>query len=320
MAELFPLAGKRVLVAGHTGMAGAAIVRRLAREDCEVLTISYPDLDMTRQKETEDWLAAAKPDAMFVAAAKVGGIYANSTRPAEFIYENLAIEINLIHAAKTIGVKKLLFLGSSCIYPREAEQPMKEEALLTGPLEPTNDAYAVAKIAGIKMCQAYRAQYGCDFISAMPTNLFGPGDRYDAQNGHVAAAMIMKVHAAKTKGDKGIVIWGTGTPRREFLFTEDMADGLVFMMKNYSDFSHLNLGTGRDITIRELAESVAKVAGWSGEFVYDTSKPDGMMRKVMDVSRLSKLGWTAKTGLEEGLKAAYDWYAANPNRAPAATR
>ena len=320
MAELFPLAGKRVLVAGHTGMAGTSIVRRLARESCEVLTISYPDLDMIRQKETEDWLADVRPDALFVAAAKVGGIYANSIRPAEFIYENLAIEINLIHAAKTVGVKKLLFLGSSCIYPREAEQPMKEEALLTGPLEPTNDAYAIAKIAGIKMCQAYRVQYGCDFISAMPTNLFGPGDRYDAQNGHVAAATIMKVHAAKTNGDKSIVIWGTGTPRREFLYTEDLADGLVFMMKNYSGSTHLNLGTGRDIMIRELAEAVAKVAGWSGAFEYDTSKPDGMMRKVMDVSRLSKLGWTAKTGLEEGLKAAYAWYAANSNRPPAATR
>jgi len=319
MAELFQLAGKRVLVAGHTGMAGSSILRRLVDEDCEVLTISYPDLDMTRQRETEEWLAAAKPDAMFVAAAKVGGIYANETRPAEFIYENLAIEINLIHAAKRIGVKKLLFLGSSCIYPRLAPQPMKEEALLTGELEPTNDAYAIAKIAGIKMCQAYRKQYGCDFISAMPTNLFGPGDRYDLQNGHVVAAMIMKVHAAKTNGDKTLTIWGTGTPRREFLFTGDLADGLIFMMKNYSDYSHINLGTGRDITIRELAATAATVAGWTGEFVYDTTKPDGMMRKVMDVSRLTALGWTARISLEEGLRVAYDWYVANQEKKAAAT-
>jgi GDP-L-fucose synthase len=320
MGEIYSLQGKRVLVAGHTGMAGSSIVRRLAREDCEVLTISYPDLDMTRQKETEDYLAAARPDAMFVAAAKVGGIYANSTYPADFLYQNLAIETNLIHAAKTVGVGKLLFLGSSCIYPREAPQPMKEEALLTGPLEPTNEGYAIAKIAGIKMCDYYRRQYGCDFISAMPTNLYGPGDRYDLQNGHVVAAMIMKVHAAKTNGDATMTIWGSGTPKREFLFTEDLADGLVFLMKNYSGIGHVNLGTGRETTIRELAESVAKVAGWSGSFTYDRSKPDGMMRKVMDVSRMTQLGWAAGTGLEAGLKVAYDWYVSNRDKPLAAAK
>ena len=309
MPELFSFKGKRVLVAGHAGMAGAAIWRRLESEECERIGVAHKDLDLTRQKETEEYLASVQPDAMFVASAKVGGILANSTRPAEFLYENLVIETNLIHAANVVGVKKLMFLGSSCIYPRLAPQPMKEEALLTGPLEPTNEGYAIAKIAGIKMCDAYRKQYGCDFISAMPTNLYGPGDRYDLENGHVVAAMIMKVHAAITNGDPTMTIWGTGSPRREFLFTEDLADGLVFMMKHYSGYGHLNLGTGRDITIRELAETVARVAGWSGEFDYDRDKPDGMPRKVMDVTRLSKLGWTAQTPFESGLKIAYDWYA-----------
>jgi GDP-L-fucose synthase len=312
---LFLLDGKRVMVAGHLGMAGGAILRRLRREPCDVLTADRGDLDMTRQSEVEDWLASTRPDALFLAAAKVGGIHANATRPAEFLYDNLAIESNIIHAAYRTGVKKLLFLGSSCIYPRAAAQPMKEEALLTGPLEPTNEAYAIAKIAGIKLCQAYRRQYGCDFISAMPTNLYGPGDRYDLLNGHVAAAMIMKIHAAKTAGDKSIVIWGSGTPRREFLFTKDLADGCVFMMKHYSDYSHLNLGTGVDITIRALAETVAKVAGWSGGFSYDASKPDGMPRKVMDVGRAAALGWRASTPFEAGMRQAYDWYVEHVARA-----
>ena len=307
---IFPLDGRRVLVAGHKGMAGSSIVRRLGRENCEILTADRETADLGRQNEVEDLLAAMKPDAIFLAAAKVGGIQANNTRPAEFLYENLAIETNVIHAAWRVGVKKLLFLGSSCIYPREAAQPMKEEALLTGPLEPTNEAYAIAKIAGIKLCQAYRRQYGCDFISAMPTNLYGPGDRYDLVHGHVVAALIMKVHAAKAAGAGSVEIWGTGTPRREFLFTEDLADGLIFMMKHYSGDGHLNLGTGIDMTIRELAEAIARAAGWSGEFAYDRSKPDGMPRKVMDVSRLTALGWAARTPFEDGIKAAYDWYAA----------
>ncbi|MDE2163068.1 MAG: GDP-L-fucose synthase [Alphaproteobacteria bacterium] len=310
--------GKRVLVAGHKGMAGGAILRRLQSENCEILTADRGDLDLIRQGEVEDWLAKVKPDAIFLAAAKVGGIHANSTRPAEFLYDNLAIETNIIHSAWQTGVKKLLFLGSSCIYPRDAAQPMKEEALLTGPLEPTNEAYAIAKIAGIKLCDAYRRQYGCDFISAMPTNLYGPGDRYDLLGGHVVAAMIMKFYAAKSAGDSTVTIWGTGTPRREFLFTEDLADGLVFMMKHYSGPGHLNLGTGIDITIRELAEAVAKVSGWSGEFVYDRTKPDGMVRKVMDVSRLASLGWKAQTRFEDGIMAAYEWYAAHVAEGPAA--
>jgi GDP-L-fucose synthase len=311
MAEIFSLKGKRVLVTGYTGMAGGAIWRRLEREDCERIGVGHADLDMIRQKDVEDYLAEVRPDAMFVASAKVGGIYANSTRPAEFLYENLVIETNLIHAAKTVVVKKLMFLGSSCIYPRLSSQPMKEEALLTGALEPTNEGYAIAKIAGIKLCDFYRKQYGCDFISAMPTNLYGPGDRYDPVNGHVVAALIMKVHAAKVAGAPSITLWGTGKALREFLFTEDLADAVIFMMKRYSGYGHLNVGTGTDITIRELAETIAKAAGWSGEIVYDTSKPDGMPRKVMDVSRLSALGWKAKTELLPGLKVAYDWYVAN---------
>jgi GDP-L-fucose synthase len=308
---LFPLAGKRVLVAGHRGMAGGSIVRRLKSEDCEILTAGREAVDMSRQAEVEDWLAAATPDALFLAAAKVGGINANNTRPAEFLYENLVIETNIIHSAYKVGVKKLLFLGSSCIYPRGASQPIKEEALLTGPLEPTNDAYALAKIAGIKLCESYRKQYGADFISAMPTNLYGPGDRYDLEHGHVVAALIMKIHAAKASGAKEVVLWGTGTPLREFLYTEDLADGLVFLMKHYSDGPHLNIGTGKEHTIRQLAEAIAKAADWKGSFIYDSSKPDGMPRKVMDVSRMGALGWTAQTDFETGIKAAYNWFAEN---------
>jgi GDP-L-fucose synthase len=292
-------------------MAGGAIVRRLQSEDCEVITAGRDEVDMTRQAEVEEYLASVKADAMFLAAGKVGGIHANNTRPAEFIYENLLIETNMIHSAWRAGVKKLLFLGSSCIYPRGAVQPIKEEALMTGPLEPTNDAYALAKIAGIKLCQSYRTQYGADFISAMPTNLYGPGDRYDLQNGHVVAALIMKIHAAKASGASSVVLWGTGSPLREFLYTEDLADALVFMMKNYSDGPHLNVGTGKEHSIRQLAEAIAEAAGWSGEFSYDTSKPDGMPRKVMDVSRMAGLGWTATTRFEDGIKSAYDWYVAN---------
>lgn len=310
MAE-FSLAGKRVWVAGHRGMAGGAIVRRLASEGCALLTAGRDELDLRRQADVETWMAAKRPQVVFLAAAKVGGILANSTRPAEFLYENLAIETNVIHSAFEMGVEKLIFLGSSCIYPRAAEQPIREDALLTGPLEPTNDAYAIAKISGIKMCQAYRRQYGCDFISAMPTNLFGPGDRYDLSQGHVVAALIMKIHAAKTQGAETIELWGTGTPLREFLYSEDLADGLVFLAKNYSDEPHVNVGTGIEITIRELAETIAEVAGWQGRIVYDASKPDGMPRKVMDISRIKALGWQPATPFKDGMRAAYAWYVAN---------
>lgn len=307
----FDLAGKRVWVAGHSGMAGAAIVRRLARENCELVTATRAELDLLRQVEVRSWMAAHRPDAVFVAAAKVGGILANYTRPAEFLYENLAIATNIIDAAWRAGVKKLLFLGSSCIYPRLAPQPMREEMLLTGPLEPTNEAYAIAKIAGIKLCEAYRRQYGCDFVSVMPTNLYGPGDRYDAESGHVVAALLMKIHAAKAAGSSTVELWGSGTPRREFLFSEDLADACVFVMKNYSGEMFLNVGTGRDMTILELAERIAGVIGWKGTFTFDRSRPDGMPRKVMDVSRLAALGWTAPTDFETGMKEAYRWYVEN---------
>jgi GDP-L-fucose synthase len=307
----FDLSGRRVWVAGDRGMAGSAIVRRLERENCEIVTASRSELDLLQQAEVHAWMTGRGIDAVFLAAAKVGGVLANSTRPAEFLYENLVIETNVIHAAKDAGVKKLLFLASSCIYPRMAEQPMREEALLTGPLEPTNEWYAIAKIAGIKMCQAYRRQYGCDFVSVMPTNLYGPGDRYDAEGGHVVAALLMKVHAAKVANSATVELWGSGTPRREFLYSEDLADACVFVMKNYSGEMCFNVGTGRDMTILELAESIARIVGWKGNFTFDSSKPDGMPRKVMDVSRLRDLGWSAPSDFETGMKEAYRWYVAN---------
>jgi GDP-L-fucose synthase len=300
-------------------MAGSAIVRRLAREDCEIIAVTHSELDLLRQADVHAWMAEKKIDAVFVAAATVGGIMANITRPAEFLYENLVIETNIIHAAWRSGVKKLLFLGSSCIYPCQARQPMREEELLTGALEPTNEWYAIAKIAGIKMCQAFRREYGCDFVSVMPTNLFGPGDRYDAENGHVVAALIMKIHAAKLAGRAAVELWGTGTPRREFLFSDDLADACVFVMKNYSGEMFLNVGTGREMTILELAESIARIVGWKGAFTFNPTKPDGMPRKVMDVSRLRALGWSAPTDFDTGLKEAYRWYIAHVAELGAAT-
>lgn len=308
---IFSLKGKRVYVAGHRGMVGSALVRRLEREECTILVAGRDELDLRRQDAVEQWMARQRPDVVFVAAATVGGILANSTRPAEFLYDNLIMEANLIEAARQVGVGKLLFLGSSCIYPRLAPQPLVEEALLTGPLEPTNEAYAIAKIAGIKLCQSYRQQYGCDFISAMPTNLYGPGDRYDATQGHVVAALLMKVHAAKQNNHTTVELWGTGTPLREFLYVDDLADGLVYLMQRYSDAPHVNIGTGDEITIRQLAEHIAAAIGWQGEFVFNTSMPDGTPRKVMDVSRLAKAGWRAGTRMEEGLRAAYSWYVEN---------
>jgi GDP-L-fucose synthase len=292
-------------------MAGSAIVRRLAQENCEIVTVGRSELDLLRQADVHAWMADRKIDAAFVAAATVGGIMANSTRPADFLYDNLVIETNVIHAARMAGVKKLLFLGSSCIYPRMADQPMREEALLTGALEPTNEWYAIAKIAGIKLCQAFRRQYGCDFVSVMPTNLYGPGDRYDALGGHVVAALIMKVHAAKIANSATVELWGTGTPKREFLFSDDLADACIFVMKNYSDEIFLNVGTGREMTILELATAIAKIADWKGTFTFDRSKPDGIPRKVLDVSRLRALGWIAPTDFETGMKEAYRWYVDN---------
>ena len=305
---LYRLSGKRIWVAGHRGMVGSALVRRLALEDCEVITAGREEVNLLRQKEVESWMDGVRPDAVFLAAAKVGGIHANDTLPAEFIYQNLMIETNVIHAAHQCDVEKLLFLGSSCIYPKMAPQPMSEEALLTGPLEPTNEWYAVAKIAGIKMCQAYQKQYGSNFISAMPTNLYGPGDNYDLQSSHVAAALLVKAHRAKLAGEPEIEIWGTGTPKREFLHVDDLADGLVFLMKHYSDYDHINVGSGDEVTISELAAAIADAVGYTGTYRYNTDKPDGTPRKLMNNARIHALGWQAQTKLKDGMVHAYDWY------------
>ena len=307
----FRLGGRRIWVAGHRGMVGAALVRRLAQEDCEVLTVDRAQVDLRRQGQVEDWLAEARPEAVIVAAATVGGILANDSRPAEFIYDNLAIETNVVHGARRSGVEKLLFLGSSCIYPRDAPQPMTEEALLTGPLEPTNQWYAIAKIAGLKLCQAYRRQHGCDFITAMPTNLYGPGDNFDLASSHVVPALMRKAHEARMAGEDALAVWGTGRPRREFLYVEDLADALVFLLRNYSGESHVNVGTGKDIAIGELAALIAEVVGFAGTLTFDPSKPDGTPRKLLDVSRLTALGWSPSTGLRDGLTATYRWYCEN---------
>lgn len=304
----FDLRGKRIWVAGHRGMVGAALVRRLQSEDCEIVTAGRDSLDLTRQAETEDWIAAARPDAIFLAAAKVGGILANDTYPADFLYDNLMIEANILQAAHRVGVQKLLFLGSSCIYPKFAPQPIEEDALLTGPLEPTNEAYAIAKITGIKLAQAYRRQHGADFISAMPTNLYGPGDNFDLQTSHVLPALIRKAHEARLRGDRTLTIWGTGTARREFLYVDDCTDALVFLMKAYSDATHINVGSGEDLPILDLARLVAEVVGFEGSIVTDTTKPDGTPRKLMSGERLRNLGWAARTSLREGIAQTYRWY------------
>jgi GDP-L-fucose synthase len=300
----FNLTGKRVYVAGHKGMVGSALVRRLAREDCTVLT-SDRSTDLREQAAVRIWMAEAKPDVVIVAAAKVGGILANDSFPAEFLYDNLMIEANLIEAARQERAQKLLFLGSSCIYPKLADQPIKEEALLTGPLEPTNEWYAIAKIAGIKLCQSYRRQYGCDFISALPTNLYGPGDNYDLAGSHVLPALIRKAHEAKNSGAASIEIWGTGSPRREFLHVDDLADGCIFLLKNYSDEGHINLGSGTDITIAELTEKVCEIVGFVGEIIKDTSKPDGTPRKLMSGDKLAAMGWSPSIDLHEGITSTY---------------
>jgi GDP-L-fucose synthase len=308
---VYDLAGKRVYVAGHRGMVGSALVCRLAAEDCEILTVGRELVDLRRQAEAEAWMAEHKPQAVFLAAATVGGILANDTRPAEFIYDNLMIEANLVHASYTVGVEKLLFLGSSCIYPRLASQPMAEDALLTGPLEPTNQWYAVAKIAGIKLCQAYRKQHGCDFILAMPTNLYGPNDNFDLESSHVVPALIAKAHAAKVNGGPHIEVWGSGKPRREFLHVDAAADALVHLMKHYSGDEHVNVGTGSDISIAELARLVCDVVGFAGGVRYLSDMPDGTPVKRLDVSRLRGLGWTAKIGLRDGIRRTYEWYVAH---------
>jgi GDP-L-fucose synthase len=311
----FELQGKTVFVAGHGGMVGAALVRRLARENIELLTIKRSEVDLRDQAAVFRWFAKARPQVVFLAAAKVGGIVANNTLRAEFIYDNLIIATNVIHAAHTNGAEKLMFLGSSCIYPKLAPQPLREDSMLTGPLEPTNEPYAVAKIAGIKMVEAYRSQYGSDFINVMPTNLYGPGDNYHPEYSHVVAALIRRFHEAKVSGISNVVVWGTGTPRREFLYVDDMADACVHLMKNYSGGELVNIGTGEDITIAEFARVVAATVGYSGEISFDPSRPDGTPRKLLDVGRLAKLGWRARTSLKDGIRLAYRAYLSESKQA-----
>ncbi|HAU28931.1 MAG TPA: GDP-fucose synthetase [Rhodospirillaceae bacterium] len=308
METPFALSGKKVWVAGHRGLVGSAVVRRLERENCTIITAGRDEVDLRRQAETEAFVEKLRPDVVVVAAAKVGGILANTQKPADFISDNLAIELNVINASFKVGVSKLLFLGSSCIYPKMAPQPIPESALLTGPLEPTNEWYAIAKIAGIKLCQAFRRQHGCDYISAMPTNLYGPGDNFDLNASHVLPALMVKIHNAKQRGDETVTLWGTGTPLREFLHVDDLADALVFMLANYSGEEHLNVGFGSDVSIRDVAGMMAKVIGYEGTFVFDTSKPDGTPKKLMDSSRLMGMGWKPQISLEKGLADTYRWF------------
>jgi GDP-L-fucose synthase len=304
-------------VAGHRGLVGSAIVRRLAVEKCEVLTADRNTLDLTDQRATENWLESARPDAIFLAAGLVGGIHANNTYPADFISNNLAIAVNIIRSAHKIGAKKLLALGSSCIYPKYAEQPMSEAMLLTGPLEPTNEWYAIAKISAIKLCEAYRRQHGDDFISVMPTNMYGPNDNYDPLNSHVPAALIRRFHEAKLKNAPAVTVWGSGKPRREFMAADDAADACVFVMKYYSDTGFLNVGTGTDVTIDEFAHLVAQTVDYRGKINYDISRPDGPPQKLLDISKLKELGWSSKILLSEGLALAYKDFLATGGRVPA---
>jgi len=299
----------RVFVAGHRGLVGSAILRRLETEGFRhVLVATREQLDLRDQAAVNYWFRANRPEYVFLVAGTVGGILANSTRPAEFIYDNMMIHATVVHAAHLFGAKKLLYLGSSCIYPREAPQPMREEHLLTGPLEATNEWYAISKIAGIKLCQAYRKQYGSDFISAMPTNLYGPRDNFDLASSHVLPAMIRKFHDAKAEGRREVTIWGTGTPRREFLHVDDLADACVFLMRRYDEASHVNIGTGEDLTIGALAETVREIVHPQAEIVYDASKPDGTPRKLLDVSRLHALGWKHRIPLRDGIASSYEWF------------
>lgn len=307
----YNLSGKKIYVAGHRGMVGGAVVRRLASEGCEIITATHKELDLKRQEAVEEFVKSQKPDAIIMAAAKVGGILANDTYPADFLYDNLIIEANITKAAFEAKVEKYLFLGSSCIYPKFAEQPIKEDSLLTGALEPTNEWYAIAKIAGIKLAQAYRKQYGVDYISAMPTNLYGTGDNFDLNSSHVLPALIRKVHEAKLRGDKEVTIWGTGKPLREFLHCDDCADALVFLLKNYSGYEHVNVGSGTDITILEITKIVCEIVGFEGEIVHDLSKPDGTPRKLMSADKLRHMGWEPKINLKDGIKSTYEWFLEN---------
>jgi len=302
----------RIYVAGHRGLVGSAIVRRLERAGfTRILTADRERLDLRDQAAVNSWFRARRPEYVFLVAGTVGGILANSTYPAKFIYDNLMIHATVVHAAYLCGVERLLYLGSSCIYPRECSQPMKEEYLLQGALEPTNEPYAVAKIAGIKLCQAYRRQYGCDFVSAMPTNLYGPNDNFDLASSHVLPALLRKFHEAKLEGHPQVVVWGTGAPRREFLHVDDLADACLYLMNHYDDDLHINLGTGEDVSIRELAEKIREIAAPGVELVFDPSKPDGMPRKLLDVSRIHALGWHHRIDLRQGIRQVYDWFRKN---------
>ncbi len=301
----YNLKGKRIWVAGHRGMVGGAVVRRLASEDCEVITAGRDVVDLVDQAAVKAWMAQAKPDVIVMAAAKVGGIKANSDFPVDFLYENLMIEANIAQAAHENDVDRFLFLGSSCIYPKFAPQPIPEDSLLTGALEPTNEWYAIAKIAGIKLCQAYRTQHERDWISAMPTNLYGPGDNYNLESSHVLPALLRKFHEAKESGAKEVVVWGSGTPLREFLHCDDLADALVFLLKEYSGYDHVNVGSGVEVSIRELAETIARVVGYEADLVFDSTKPDGTPRKLMDSARLDEMGWNNVRSLEDGIADAY---------------
>ncbi|WP_257098663.1 GDP-L-fucose synthase [Pseudovibrio flavus] len=307
----FSFAGKRVFVAGHKGMVGAALCRALQKEECEVLVADRRELNLTDQAQVKHWMKMHRPDAVLVAAAKVGGIHANRSFPAEFLYENLMIEANLVHAAYESGVEKLLMLGSSCIYPKLADQPMSENALLSGPLEETNKWYAIAKIAGIKLCDAFRQQYGCDFISAMPTNLYGSRDNFHPQNSHVPAALLARFHDAKTNQTPEVVVWGSGSPLREFMYVDDLASACVFLMKHYSSAGPVNVASGQEISIADFARLVAQTVGYEGNIVFDTSMPDGTPRKLLDGSKLTAMGWTAPTSLKAGLNSYYQWFLEN---------
>jgi GDP-L-fucose synthase len=307
----FELAGKRIWVAGHQGMVGAATVRRLASENCTLLAVGRAELDLMDQAAVRSWMRAKRPDVVIVAAAKVGGILANSTMPVDFLYNNLMISTNIINSAWENGVSKLLYLGSSCIYPRNAEQPMREEALLTGALEPTNQWYALAKISGLMLCQAYREQHGCDFISAMPTNLYGPHDNFDLLSSHVLPALLVKNHLAKLSSSPEVMVWGTGAPLREFLHVDDLADALVYLLTHYSGASHVNIGSGDELTIRELAVKIQDVVDYKGKILFDSGKPDGAPRKLLDSSLIRSMGWKPRISLEEGLRQTYGWYLSN---------
>lgn len=307
----FSLSGKRIFVAGHTGMVGSAIVRLLNNRDCEILTVSSQELDLKQSSKVDKWFDEHRPDAVFLAAAKVGGILANSSYPVDFLIDNLSIQNSVITNAFKYKVKKLMFLGSSCIYPRNATQPIKESSLLTGILEPTNEAYAISKIAGIKLCQFYRKQYGVDYVSVMPTNLYGPGDNFHPKNSHVVAALISKFYEAVKLNKEEVTLWGTGKPLREFMHVDDLAEGLIFLMENYSEYEQINIGTGKEISITEFAKIIKNISGWKGKIKFDDSYPDGMPRKVMDINKISKLGWYSKIELKVGLKQAYKWFSDN---------